>query len=69
MNYVDNMFDITLFVSPGDLDNKAFNPQLFFEAINEIDTGTGTMDLITSLSKTREFKNEPKRLYNGLKNL
>ena len=53
MNYVDKMFDITLFVSPGDLDNKAFNPQLFFEAINEIDTGTGTMDLITSLSKTK----------------
>lgn len=53
MNYVEKMFDITLFVSPGDLDNKAFNPQLFFEALSEIETGAGTMDLITTLSKSK----------------
>jgi hypothetical protein len=54
MNYVEKMFDITLFVNAGDLGNKAFEPQLFVEAVNEIETGNGAIDLITMLSQSKD---------------
>jgi len=54
MNYVEKMFDITLFAQPGEFGKKAFNPQLFFEALTEIDKKSGTTDLITELSKSKD---------------
>lgn len=54
MNYVEKMFDITLFVNAGDLGNKAFIPDLFLEAISEIDKNSGTMDLVIKLSQSKD---------------